>query len=197
MKHLVLLGRSRVLRKLLQHFVAHHPARFYAREAARAVGCPIGAVQRHLIRLESEGFLRSERVGPLKYYALHEEHPYFFEIRSMIAKSARQEKLEETLAQLLQRLKTHYHPDRVVLFGSLASGKVTPESDLDLLLVKKGVPRRYYDRVKEVAPLIAESPVGVDFLIWTPEEWEKGKRENLFVQTEILQRGKVVYERSR
>ena len=197
MKHIALFARSRALHLLLRHFVASHPKRFYAREAARIVGYPMGAVQRHLIRLESEGILKSERVGPLKYYYLNEDHAYFPEIRSLVAKAARREQLEQALESLLKLLKTKYRPERVLLFGSLASGKITPNSDLDLLIIKKGLPRRYYDRVKQVAPLFSASPVGVDYLIWTPREWEKARRGNLFVENEILHKGEVVYERRR
>ena len=56
-------------------------------------------------------------------------------------------RLEETLDRILDALKTHYAPEQVIVFGSLASGHVTETSDLDLLIVKK-TDKRFYDRIR-------------------------------------------------
>ena len=42
--------------------------------------------------------------------------------------------LEAELARFLDFLRTHYVPQRVILFGSLAEGRLHPDSDLDLVV---------------------------------------------------------------
>jgi uncharacterized protein len=46
------------------------------------------------------------------------------------------------LAEVVRRIVEVAHPDRIVLFGSAARGQMGPDSDLDLLVVKAGVPHR-------------------------------------------------------
>jgi uncharacterized protein len=42
----------------------------------------------------------------------------------------------------------------VVLFGSVARGTATPDSDLDLLVIIDGLPERYGDRLDEILPIL-------------------------------------------
>jgi len=107
------------------------------------------------------------------------------------ANSDRKENLEKNLRGIIHALKKHYQPEQVIVFGSFASGHVTPTSDLDILIVKKTT-KRFYDRIRDVIS-ICDYNVGVDFLVYTPEELEEESKENLFVKNEILAKGKVVY----
>lgn len=188
--------RSKSRRKILALFlVGNEDLRFYLRQLQRLTGIPVGALQREVQALEKESFLKSERVGPLKYFSLNPEYPYLTELRSLFLKEDRRRLLERDLRRILKILKEKYHPDRVILYGSFASGRLRPDSDLDLLIVKRDVPRRYWDRVNELAPLLADRHVGLDYTIWTPEELKKDSG-NLFLHEEILKKGKVVYERA-
>lgn len=187
-------GRSSVLRTLLRLFFSRPGERFYAREVERLTGEPMGALQRQLIRLEKEGLLKTERVGPLKYYSMNPDHPYLPELQSLILKGLRQERLKKNLKKILKTLKEKYHPEKVILYGSYATGKIHPDSDLDLLIVKKDVPDRYWDRINELSPIMPRRDVGVDYVIWKPEEIERAT-DNLFLHQEILGKGRVVYEK--
>ena len=84
-----------------------------------------------------------------------------------------------------------YRPQKVIVFGSLASGNVTDASDLDLVIVKN-TSKRYFDRIREVIA-ICDYDIGVDFLIYTPQELNEAAKVNPFVRDEILSKGKVVY----
>ena len=45
--------------------------------------------------------------------------------------------LDETLTQeIVRRILTVAEPDRVILFGSAASGQMTRDSDIDLLVIE-------------------------------------------------------------
>ncbi len=46
------------------------------------------------------------------------------------------------LDEIVRRVVEVAHPDRIILFGSVARGEMGPDSDIDLLVVKSGVPHR-------------------------------------------------------
>jgi hypothetical protein len=50
--------------------------------------------------------------------------------------------------------------------------------------------------LKEVA-LLCRAPVGVDYLVYTPQEFDRlaSDKGNPFFQHEILEKGQVLYER--
>ncbi len=78
----------------------------------------------------------------------------------------RQTKLAEALEHILQTLVTQYQPEKIILFGSMASGTVHEWSDLDLAIIKD-TPLPFLQRLKEVA-LLCLVPVGVDYFVYTP-----------------------------
>jgi predicted nucleotidyltransferase len=64
-----------------------------------------------------------------------------------IPKMNRRQQLQDTLERILTALKAGYHPEQVIVFGSLASGLITDTSDLDLLILKK-TSKGFFERVK-------------------------------------------------
>ncbi|MBI5567564.1 MAG: nucleotidyltransferase domain-containing protein [Chloroflexi bacterium] len=106
----------------------------------------------------------------------------------------RQAKLNQALEQIVLTLVSQYRPDKIILFGSMAGETVGEWSDLDLVVIKD-TPRPFLQRLKEVA-LLCRPPVGVDFLVYTPVEFEQMiAARNPFVLEEIIRKGKVLYER--
>ena len=106
-----------------------------------------------------------------------------------------QEHLERELDRWLPLLVAHERPEKIILFGSYCSGEVSEWSDLDLVLIKETrVP--FLDRVRQVLELL-KPRVGVDVLVYTPDEFEQLSRERAFVRQEIVEKGEVIYERDR
>ena len=106
----------------------------------------------------------------------------------------RQQKLERALQQIMGVLVDQYAPQKVILFGSMAGGDIHEWSDIDLVIVKD-TPKRFLARLKEVA-LLCRAPVGVDYLVYTPQEFDQlaSDGDNLFFRHEILEKGRVLYE---
>ena len=105
-----------------------------------------------------------------------------------------QRRLESELKRCVDLLVAHYAPEKIILFGSLAAGQVQPWSDIDMVMVRQ-TDLRFLDRTK-AALLLLRPTVGLDLLIYTPEEFDQLSRERPFFRQEILT-GKVLYERSR
>lgn len=186
----------RALLRLLNLFFSRTEETFYLREMHRLLGEPVSSLQRHLNKLEKEGLLITKKTGPLKYFSINKEYPYFKKIQEIVLSEVRKEKLESELKKILVILKKKYKPQKVILFGSLGRGWAKPFSDLDLFIIKKEVPPRYWDRVKQLAPLLKNSQVGIDYLIWTPQEVQKEEKDNPFLKDEILNKGKVIYAKA-
>ena len=88
-----------------------------------------------------------------------------------------------------------YHPERVILFGSVARGDVHENSDIDLLVVKQ-TDRPFLRRIDDVMALV-DVDVPVQAIVYTPEELGRLIREGRdFIRTALAE-GRVVYERPR
>ena len=103
--------------------------------------------------------------------------------------------LEAELKRYIKQLREEYDPECILLFGSLASGNVEEWSDIDLVIIKE-TKSRFLERIREVMQLLRPQ-VGVDVLVYTPEEFARLSKERAFVRQEILEKGKVLYERSK
>lgn len=104
-------------------------------------------------------------------------------------RAALQRELNRWLPLLIKRLK----PEKIILFGSLNQPDVWEWSDVDLVIVQQ-TEMPFLKRIKE-AILLLKPKVGVDLLIYTPEEFVRLSQERRFVRDEIVNKGKVIYER--
>lgn len=99
----------------------------------------------------------------------------------------------ETLPAAIERIVHAIHPEKIILFGSYAGEKPTPDSDVDLLVVwDTDLPRR--ERVVTISLLLYPRLFPVDILVKTPHELAEELPHNFFLR-EILGKGVVLYER--
>lgn len=106
----------------------------------------------------------------------------------------RKQVLTNELKRIVSILIKKYKPEKIILFGSLANGRVGEWSDIDLVIIKN-THKRFMERLAEVIKLTMPE-AGVDFLVYTPTEVEQAVREDrLFLKKEILERGRVIYNR--
>ena len=99
------------------------------------------------------------------------------------------------ISLLCSEIAREFHPDKIVLFGSYAYGKPRPESDVDLLIVMsyEGSP------FKQAGVIINHliNTVGIvpmDVLVRTSKEVQARIRMGDRFISEIIERGRVMYE---
>lgn len=99
---------------------------------------------------------------------------------------------QKKLPHIISSLSSGYHPEKIILFGSMLK-KDNRSNDIDLLLIKKTKTIRIGKRAQEAARFLPFDDVAVDCLVYTPEEIEyELKRGNVFL-SQILEEGKVLY----
>ncbi len=112
----------------------------------------------------------------------------------MIISPKRENILNETLERIIPVLIEHYTPEKIILFRSMIGGSIHEASDIDLLLIKESE-KRPLDRVMEVSALLGYPGVAIDIFVYTPEEIKYLlEQESPFIG-EIIEQGKVLYEK--
>jgi predicted nucleotidyltransferase len=102
----------------------------------------------------------------------------------------------ELLSEVVRRIVEAIDPDKIILFGSCARGTLHENSDIDLLVIKAGV--KHKRRVaSEIYGLFWDKTIEMDVLVTTPEDIAFALAHgNSFIKYDILEEGKVLYERS-
>ena len=101
---------------------------------------------------------------------------------------------KEIINKIVEKIKMRYQPEKVILFGSYGWGNPTKDSDIDLLIVKK-TNQKHRQRMLTVRRIVSEENalVGIDILVYTPEEvTERLKIGDSFI-SKILKKGDILY----
>jgi predicted nucleotidyltransferase len=108
-----------------------------------------------------------------------------------LSSSAVPRKVIQEIADLIAR---HFHPEKVILFGSYARGEPNPHSDIDLMVVMKNPA----PRPRRVAPIIRlihqHFSVAVDVVVRTPEGLALWAESPYSLSHQVLKEGVVLYE---
>ncbi len=102
----------------------------------------------------------------------------------MIAKSK--------ISQIVKLIVKNLEPEKIILFGSYATGIPDKNSDLDLLIIKDSeIPR--YKRGREIRKHLRGIGVPMEIIVYTNEEIEKWKNVKEAFITQIISKGRVLY----
>ena len=102
--------------------------------------------------------------------------------------------MDTPLDRALEIIVKSVEPEKIILFGSRATGESKPDSDYDLFVIKKEAEHR-----RKLAQQIYRSLYGigiaVDIIVETPDRFEALKNNPFLIYKEIEKRGKVLYEK--
>ena len=98
------------------------------REIQRRARSSIGAVQQELQKLRRNGLIDAQKDGNRVVYTANRSHPLYPEIRSLVLKTG-------GLVDLLRTVLSDPKIEWAFVFGSVARGDETAESDVDLLVI--------------------------------------------------------------
>lgn len=100
---------------------------------------------------------------------------------------------QQQIEQICQTIVREFNPDKLVLFGSEATGTARPDSDIDLLVVMPfaGSPIK---QATEIYRSIDDRRLAVDLIVRTPAQIEERRQIGDVFFREILATGKVIHE---
>jgi predicted nucleotidyltransferase len=97
------------------------------------------------------------------------------------------------IRRFARQIAERFHPEKIILFGSYAYGVPHEESDVDLLVIMPA-----YDVVNQAIRirLALKRPFALDLIVRTPKQIERGLKDNDWFLREIIEKGKVLYEKA-
>ncbi len=102
--------------------------------------------------------------------------------------------IQDQLEEVTRRIVEAFNPQRIIVFGSHAYGQPTPDSHVDLLIVMES-DERPATRAMRVSKLLRPRPFPMDILVRTPEEIQRRLEMGDYFIREIIERGRILYER--
>jgi predicted nucleotidyltransferase len=157
---------SRVQLRMLGLLFGQPERSYHASELIRLVGSGSGAVQRETKKLVDAGLVTVTASGNRKLYQANRRSPIFEELHGLIVKTVG---LVEPLRKALKRHSASI--DAAFIYGSVARGKDTASSDIDLLIVGRDLGYSDIYASLQKAENILMRPVNPNLM--TPAEWQK------------------------
>src|SRR5438874_1479256 len=96
------------------------------------------------------------------------------------------------IRRFAREVAERFEPDRIILFGSYAYGTPHEDSDVDILVVMPA--RNQHDQAVKIR-LAIPAPFPMDLLVRTPKNMKWRLEEGESFLTEIVSKGKVLYEK--
>ncbi len=109
--------------------------------------------------------------------------------------TARDTEAMAAIEAMVQRIVDRFQPLKVILFGSYARGEVTPDSDVDLLVVMPIVGSRRR-QATDIDMILGDRQLPLDLIVVTPEEFDDYKHVIGHILYPAVREGKVLYERA-
>lgn len=105
------------------------------------------------------------------------------------------DEITKKLEKITQKIVRMVQPEKIILFGSYASGNPTTDSDVDLFVIKDTDEDQ---REMEINLRVNLFPAGVplDLLVYTPHEVAERLRLGDFFISHVMANGKLLYDRS-
>ncbi|MFH1853635.1 MAG: nucleotidyltransferase domain-containing protein [Candidatus Neomarinimicrobiota bacterium] len=128
MKTLQLILSSKIRAELFRIFFGLNDTEIHLRGIERATGFAIGTVRRETDKLVETGLLSRRSDGNRTYFSVNKTHPLYRDIRNIVLKTTG---LVDVIKQPLVNEPIQF----AFLFGSIATDNLTPDSDIDLLVI--------------------------------------------------------------
>lgn len=85
--------------------------------------------------------------------------------------------------------------EKVYLFGSRANGTARPDSDYDIMMIKKHDENKWHEEgLRAYRRLIREVDQPLDFIMYSPEKFEQYKNVKGFIIYDAFTKGRLIYE---
>lgn len=183
MNPILKLFANPTLAEVLSFLLLNPDEEFYQSDLAKKTQKAIVQVQRAIKTLEEIGLISSTRRGRMIYYKAVRSHPAFDDLRKLFLKTI---SLGESVQQAL--LPFHNNILLAFIFGSVARGDDSIDSDIDLFIITKITLREI---AKALGPLSKGLYRELNPVVFEPEEFQNRVSKNDHFLLEVLQSPKL------
>ena len=160
-------------KKVLSLLLLHPNMDYHVRELARQTGTAPGTLHKELARLAAAGLLLRKEQGNQVRYQANQQCPVFPELAGLLRKTT-------GAAEILTTALTPLQPALALIFGSVASGTETANSDVDVLIIAD---LGFADVVVATYPAQAELGREINPVVYSAQEFKRRVQEqDAFVQ---------------
>ena len=99
---------------------------------------------------------------------------------------------QKEIKDITRQIVKKYKPEKIILYGSFASGEPTKDSDVDLFIIKRTKKKRTQLHL-EIDRMLLDRTLPLDILVYTPEEIKNRLSLGDFFIENIINQGKIVY----
>ena len=96
------------------------------------------------------------------------------------------------LSEIVRRVLSVARPERIILFGSAATGQMTKDSDIDLLIVERS-PINTHERSVEIRRALGNIGYPIDVIVMRTERFERTKSIIGGIAYPATKYGRVLY----
>jgi predicted nucleotidyltransferase len=157
---------SRVKAEIFRLLFGVAPQELHGREIERQSGLADATVRQELKRLLRLGIVKSRLDGNRTYYRADARHPLYPDIRNMVLKTS-------GLGEVLREALVSPDIKLAFVFGSLAAGTESAESDIDLIVIGTISLRQLVKLLSGVAARLGRE---INPHVFTVEEFTRRKK---------------------
>lgn len=170
-------------RKVFALLLLHPDDKYHVHAIARLTGTVAGTLHKELSKLATVGILNKDSSGNQVLYSANRNCPIYSELSSIMKKTSG---LVDILAEALESISKNI--DFAFIFGSIASGKETSGSDIDLFILGE---IEYPKVIKSVYPIQSILGREINPKIFNHKEWEKAKKKKDAFIKEVIKNPKL------
>jgi len=169
--------------KVLSLFMLNVGSEYYLREIAQKTGLAVRSVQRAVGSLVEIQILRREERANSVYFHLNERNPILEDLKAIFLKTVGLGDLLRDVLSKQQNIEVAF------IYGSVAKGEETAESDIDLALIGSISPKNLSAVLRKL-----EGNVGreINATVFTPEEWGARLESGDHFVTTLLREPKIM-----
>jgi len=169
--------------KVLGLLYTHPEKSFYTKEIIRATGMGVATIKRELDRMLDAGIISMTKVGNQHHYKADADCPIYSELLSIVKKTFG---IVDVIKFALLPLADHIN--WAFIFGSVASGKETSGSDIDLLIIGDVGLTDIASGLYEIQDTLGRE---INPKIYSNEEWIRMKNKKDAFIKEILKKPRM------
>lgn len=173
---------SKIRTEIFRIFFGLNSQETHLRGIERATGFAIGTVRHETNNLVQIGLLKKRIDGNRSYFSANKNHPLYPDIHNIVLKTV-------GLVDVIKSPLNNQPIQLALLFGSIAAGNFTSDSDIDLFVIGEIGLRQLSANLRDAANKIGRE---INTVTMTPQEFRNKKANKDHFLTQIISSPKLM-----